>query len=282
MNVEPAALRRARFVVAYDGAPFHGFAENDDVRTVLGEFRSALERIARLPVDLVGAGRTDAGVHAWGQVVSGDVPAGLDLDDVARRITKMCGPSLVVRSAEWADDPEFSARFSASFRHYRYHVLNTPVPVPLLAPTSWHVDRPLDLPSMRLACDPLIGEHEFSSFCRRPKQREGEQAPSMRRRVMLARWSLVDDPDLLPSGRPGAGDPGDGPSQYLGSIRFEIRANAFCHQMVRSIVGTMIDVGLGRFHAGELTGILRARDRSAAGQVAPPHGLVLWEVGYRD
>jgi len=276
MNVEPAALRRARFVVAYDGAPFHGFAENEGVRTVMGDLRAALERIARRPVDLVGAGRTDAGVHAWGQVVSGALPAALDLDDVARRVTKMCGPSLVVRSASWVDDQQFSARFSAVYRHYRYHVLNQPVADPFLATTTWHVDRPLDLASMRLGCDPLIGEHDFSSFCRRPKLREGEEAPSLRRRVLFARWSRVEDP--LHGGPVPV--PVDADEAFLGLLRFEIRANAFCHQMVRSIVGTLVDVGERRIHAGEVCGILLAGDRGAAGRVAPPHGLTLWDVGY--
>ena len=111
---------------------------------------------------------------------------------------------------------------------------------------------------MRLACDPLIGEHDFASFCRRPKPAAGEPPASLVRRVV----------------RPG-GTTGDG------VLRFEIRANAFCHQMVRSIVGTLVEVGLGRRRAGDPLGILRARDRAAAGQLAPPHGLCLWEVGYR-
>jgi tRNA pseudouridine38-40 synthase len=283
MDAEPAALRRARLVVAYDGAPFHGFAENEGVRTVLGDLRAALERVARRPLDLVGAGRTDAGVHAWGQVVSGDLPAHLDLADVARRVSKMCGPSLIVRSAAWVDDPDFSARFSAVHRHYRYHVLDTPTSVPAWATTAWHVDRPLDLAAMRLACDPLIGEHDFSSFCRRPDAPTGAAPPSMRRRVLLARWSVVPDDaadDLVGAHHHEFDDVGEPAARYHGLLRFEVRANAFCHQMVRSMVGTLVDVGLGRLHAGDVRGILLARDRRAAGRVAPPHGLTLWEVGY--
>lgn len=260
-ELEPAALRRARLVVAYDGAGFHGFAESAATPTVMAVLRDAIERVVRRPVELVGAGRTDAGVHAWGQVVSGDLPAATDLDGLARRVTRMCGPQVVVRSAEWAADPSFSARFSARFRHYRYDVVNHPVPVPSLAGTAWHVAAPVSIHAMRLACDPLIGEHDFSSFCRAPKVRPDQPSPSLTRRVMLAQWSeVVDDHGPL--------------------LRFEIRANAFCHQMVRSIVGTMIDVGHGKLHAGDVRAILLAHDRSRAGQVAPPHGLTLWEVGY--
>jgi tRNA pseudouridine38-40 synthase len=260
-ETEPAALRRARLVVAYDGSGFHGFAETPAHRTVVGVLRAAIERIAGHPVELVGAGRTDAGVHAWGQVVSGDLPAAVDLPGLRHRVNRMCGPSVVVREAVWADDPEFSARFSARYRHYRYDVLNSAVPVPAIAHLAWHVSAPLNVWAMQLACDPLIGEHDFSSFCRAPKVRDDQPTPSLRRRVMLAEWNEVS-------------------TDHGPILRFEIRANAFCHQMVRSIVGTMVDIGHGKLHAGDLRSIMVAHDRSAAGQVAPPHGLSLWEVGY--
>lgn len=253
-------MPRARLVVAYDGSAFHGFAEQQATPTVMGELRTALERICRTPLELTGAGRTDAGVHAWGQVVSGDLPPDVEIESLARRLTRMCAPSIVVRSAEWAAS-DFDARFSAVWRHYRYTVLPAPQPVPALAGTAWHVPHRLEPWTMQLACDPLIGEHDFSTFCRRPKVDDGVEPPSMRRRVLLAHWSEVA-------------------SDYGPLLRFDIRANAFCHQMVRSIVGTMVDVGLGRRHAGDITGMLARRDRSAAGQVAPPHGLTLWEVGY--
>jgi tRNA pseudouridine38-40 synthase len=249
-------------IVAYDGTLFHGFAENGDVRTVVGVLREAMEKVVRQPVELVGAGRTDAGVHAWGQVVSCDLPDDIDLDALERRVNRMCSPEVVVRSTAWAESPEFSARFSALWRHYRYHVWNAVQPNPFLAPTSWHVAQPLSLPALQLACDPLLGEHDFSSFCRRPKTADGESPPSMVRKVTMAKWSEVPT------------DFGDG------LLRFEIRANAFCHQMVRAIVGTMIDTGAGRLHAGDVRGILLAKNRQGAGQVAPPHGLSLWEVGY--
>jgi tRNA pseudouridine38-40 synthase len=250
--------RRVRLVVAYDGTPFHGFAPNAGVRTVMGDLSAAIETVVRHPVKLTGAGRTDAGVHAWGQVVSGDLPAGTDLDDLARRLNKLCAPAIAVRSAAWTTD-EFDARFSARWREYHYDVWNAESPNPLLADRAWFVPQPLARWAMGAACDPLIGEHDFTSFCRRPKVDEGEPEPSMVRRVLTARWVEVDGDGLL---------------------RFEIRANAFCHQMVRSIVGTLVDVGLHKASPGDMRGILLARDREAAGQVAPPHGLVLYEIGY--
>jgi tRNA pseudouridine38-40 synthase len=255
---EPAvATRRVRLVVAYHGAAFHGFAANPGVRTVAGTLATCVDRVVRQPVELAGAGRTDTGVHAWGQVVSADLPASTDLEGLVRRVNAMAGPDLVVRSAAWAE-PGFHARFSAQWRHYRYTVWNQPVPHPWLAATAWHVPQPLDLRRLRMAADPFVGEHDFTSFCRRPKASGEEPAPSMVRRVLAADW--FDDGD--------------------GMLRFEIRGTAFCHQQVRSIVGTVVDAGMGRHTPGEIVGMLRARDRAAAGTVAPPHGLCLWSVGY--
>ena len=264
-TIEPVALRRVRLVVAYDGAPFRGFAINDATTSVASVLTDALSLVARHPVAIVGAGRTDAGVHAWGQVVSCDVPEGVRLRDLVRRVNSMCSPDIVVRHAEWAD-ADFSARFSAVWRHYRYTVVNSPVPNPFLADVAWHVHRPLSLPAMQLACDPLIGEQDFSSFCRKPKLSNGEE-PSMHRRVMIARWLDVSD-------EMGAFTT----DQRV--LRFEIRANSFCHQMVRSIVGTMVDIGEGKLHAGDVRGIMLAQDRRRAKTLAPPHGLCLWDVGY--
>jgi tRNA pseudouridine38-40 synthase len=257
----PAAPRgplvRVRMTVAYDGSGFHGFAPNPGVATVGGVLGEALERVLRVPVDLTCAGRTDAGVHAWGQVVSFDAPAErFDAAALQRSLNRQLAPAVVVRSVEDGGEG-FDARYSARRRTYRYTVLNRPVPDPFLAHVSWYVDEPLGLDLLRLGCDPLVGEHDFSAFCRRPKLRDGSEA-SLVRRVLRAGWDDLGD----------------------GVLRFEIEANAFCHQMIRSLVGTLVDVGLRRKHAGDLLGILHGRDRSAASPLAPPQGLCLWSVGY--
>jgi tRNA pseudouridine38-40 synthase len=247
-------------LVAYDGTEFHGFAENIGVVTVGGTLRAAIERVLGVGVELTVAGRTDTGVHAWGQVVSFDAPAeGLDLDRLQRSVNALCKPAIVVRVAEEAPDG-FDARYSAQWRRYRYTVLNRPVPDPFLARTAWLVPEPLDLAGLRLACDPLIGEHDFTSFCRAPRVPDGAPPATLVRRVADAGWSDVGD----------------------GVLRFEIRANAFCHQMVRSLVGLLVDVGRGRHGAGDVLAVLRARDRGRLGNIAPPTGLCLWEVGYPD
>ncbi|HTN79899.1 MAG TPA: tRNA pseudouridine(38-40) synthase TruA [Acidimicrobiales bacterium] len=241
--------------VAYDGSGFAGFAPNPGVATVGGELANAIERVARQPVTITCAGRTDAGVHAWGQVVTFDVEdrESLDLAGLQRSVNRLCGPAIVVRDIELAP-AEFDARFSAQWRCYRYTVLNRDVPDPFLAGTAWHVSTPLDLAGMRLGCDPFVGEHDFSSFCRKV------DGKSLVRTVISADWDDLGD----------------------GVLRFEIVANAFCQQMVRAIVGTLVEVGQGKKHAGQVAAILRAKDRAFAGALAPPHGLSLWEVGYPE
>ncbi len=259
VTADPMADRRnVRLLVAYDGTDLHGFAESSGVRTVLGELTAAVARVVRAPVALTGAGRTDAGVHAWGQVVSGEIPADTDLPRLQRSVSRLCGPEIVVREASWAA-ADFDARFSATSRTYRYDVWNDATPNPLRARFTWHVAGSLDVGAMERAAADVVGEHDFASFCRRPKPAPGRGEPSLVRRVHAARWSVVDGGPLL---------------------RFEIRASSFCHQMVRSVVGTTVDVGCGRRGAGTMAEIIAARDRGVAGRVAPPTGLVLWEVGY--
>lgn len=261
-----AATRNLRLVVAYDGTDFHGVAESGDVRTVMGELRAALERMARGPLELTIAGRTDAGVHAWGQVVTGRFPASLDPERIRNGVNGMCGPEIAVRAADWVDD-SFDARFSATSRSYRYDVWNASSPHPTLARTTWHVRPPLDVEAMDLAARHLVGEHDFASFCRRVKVADGEAEKSTVRIVTTAAWRRV--------ALDGVAEAVDSPL-----VRFEVAASSFCHQMVRSIVGTLVEVGAGRRDPGSLPDTLAALDRNAAGKVAPPTGLTLWEVGY--
>ena len=248
---------RVRLTVAYDGTGFSGFAPNPGVKTVGGKLRESLERVLRHQVPITCAGRTDAGVHGWGQVVTFDAEQGVDLDALVRSVNRMCAPAIVVRDAALAP-PDFDARRSARARSYRYTVLNTPTPNPLLARTSWHVPEQLDVAVLRLGCDALIGTHDFTSFCRKPKVAAGGEPPSLVREVKDARWHDLGD----------------------GVLRFDITASSFCQQMVRAIVGTLVEMGLGRRTPGEMRSIIDAHDRQAAAGVAPAHGLVLWEVTY--
>ena len=255
----PSGHLRLALEVAYDGSEFRGFAENAGVATVAGELRAALQRTLRQTVELTCAGRTDAGVHGRAQVVSLDVdPEGLrgplDEERLRNALNSQLAPAIVVRGVRRVA-PDFDARFSATWRLYRYTVLNSPVPDPFLARTTWWVTDPLDDVALGAASDASLGEHDFSSFCRRPK---GVDEVSLVRRVLHAAWIDLGD----------------------GRRCFEIAGSSFCHQMVRSIVGTVVDVGRGRRAAGDIVEILAAKDRNAASNVAPPQGLCLWQVGY--
>ena len=248
---------RVRLVLAYDGAGFHGFAANAGVRTVGGVLADALTTFVGHRVDITCAGRTDKGVHARAQVVTFDAALDrVDPEAMLKSLNSMCGPDIAVTDVAVVDD-DFDARFTAVARRYRYRVVNRPAPDPFRDRYAWHVPDELSWPAMTLACDALIGEHDFSSFCRRPKRSDGEE-PSLVRRVVEARWERADEDEL----------------------RFEIEASSFCHQMVRSVVGLLVDVGRGRRHAGDVLSIIRARDRSRTGNIAPPQGLTLWTVRY--
>ncbi len=253
--IQTGAGVRVRLVVAYDGGRFHGFAAQPGQATVAGALKGAIDRALRDDVSLVCAGRTDGGVHAWGQVVTFDtVSERFDAAGLQRSVNSSLGPGIAAREVAVVD-AGFDARRSALSRRYRYTVLNREVPDPFLAATTWHVPSALSIGALRLSCDPIIGEHDFTSFCRRPRR---DPDASLVRRVDEARWTDLGD----------------------GLLRFEIEASSFCHQMVRSLVGTMVEIGLGKRLAGEMAGVLRARKRSLAGHIAPPHGLCLWSVRY--
>ncbi len=237
--------RTLKLVVAYDGTDFHGFAAQPEQRTVEGVLVEALARVVRNAPQLSCAGRTDAGVHAWGQVVSLRVDSTVDPGAVRRAVNRQLAPEVVVRAAELVD-AEFDARHSARWRAYRYTIVNRDVPDPFRSRYAWWVPEPLDLSRLRLAADPFLGEHDFARFCRK-----GPEGSTTVRRVLASEWH----------------DEGDG------VLRYEIRATAFCWQMVRSIVGTLVDVGIGKIRPGEILAILRgARPcrRGATGSAQRP------------
>lgn len=253
---------RLRLVVAYDGTDFSGFAASPGFRTVAGEIGAALERISGGPVALTCAGRTDAGVHAHGQVVTVDVDtSALSASELGHRIDRMVGPEISVVSSDEVG-ADFDARRSARMRRYRYTILNRAVGVPLLRRSTWHVRSPvLDLAAMAEAAQVLVGTHDFSSFCRRVVVRTdggGRRELDRTREVLETAWiDLGDD-----------------------MIRFDIGARSFCQQMVRSVVGSLVEVGSGTQSPEWFGDLLAARDRNMAGPVAPPQGLCLWEVVY--
>ena len=239
-----------RLDIAYDGSEFKGFARQEGLRTVQGELESALATVLETAIETSVAGRTDSGVHARGQVVSFRYEGEVDLARLPRSLNGLVGPEVSVHSVSMAPDG-FNARFSATWRRYRYLIGIGPSGDPLTRAFVWQVGRGLDVEAMRSAGAAFVGEHDFSSFCR-----STEGSSNVRRVTELT----IDEED--------------------GLLRIWVQANAFCHQMVRSVVGYLYDVGRG-FSDGELVGeVIAARDRGAVATVAPPHGLTLWAVGY--
>ena len=217
-----------------------------------GDVESALARLFGRDVHTVGAGRTDAGVHALGQVIStSDAPDDTQLERVQAGLNSICGPAIAVHSCTQAPDA-FHARFSARSRTYVYAIFTGPVPDPWLGRTALHHPGPLEVGAMEEAAGHLTGPHDFRSFGR-------TQDPVASAERVLFELRPRRDGDL---------------------IRIRARANAFIQQMVRSLVGTLIQVGEGKRAPDEMGAVFAARDRTAAGPVAPPHGLCLVSVEY--
>jgi tRNA pseudouridine38-40 synthase len=221
---------------------------------VQGDLEDALTKLFDRAVTTVGAGRTDVGVHALAQVVNAaDAPADVDLESTREAINAICGPSIAVHACRAAAD-DFSARFSARSRTYVYAIYEGAVVDPFLARTTLHHRGRLDVGAMNEAAGSLLGAHDFSSFGR-------VRDPGASAERILYELSSDRDGEL---------------------VRVRARANAFIQQMVRSIVGTLIQVGDGNRSPEEIDRILAVRDRAAAGPVAPAHGLCLVAVEYDE
>jgi tRNA pseudouridine38-40 synthase len=247
---------RIRLDLAYDGSDFHGWALQPGLRTVQGDLTQALQTVLRLPsVELVCAGRTDAGVHARGQVVHTDLPDDLAegmLDGLVRRLNGVLARDVRVRRADVAPEG-FDARFGALWRRYAYRIADTPDAVdPLHRSHVLTWPRPLDVEAMNAASALLLGRNDFASFC---KQREG--ATTIRTLLELA-WER------------------DATGVLVGTVR----ADAFCHSMVRALVGCLVSVGEGRRPPAWAAEIMAARARDSSVMVQHAHGLTLEEVAY--
>jgi len=239
-----------RLTIAYDGTGFRGWARQREQRTVQGVLEGALQRFLETAPKLSVAGRTDAGVHARGQVVSFTADD-VDVQELQRAVNAMLAPEVVVTDARHAADG-FDARFSATAREYRYRIDVGAWPDPFSSRFVWHRPGSPSLAAMRVAARHLVGEHDFASFCRRPP--DGSSTVRRLERLAVSR----------------SGD----------RVEVFARANAFAHQMVRSLVGTLVAVGEGSRHPDEMPEALAARDRGVAGPVAPTHGLTLERVIY--
>lgn len=246
------ATRHYKSTIAYDGTDFLGFQIQAQGRTVQGELEKALAKIAKQPVRIIGAGRTDSGVHATGQVISFSLNWNHSPLKLQNALNANLPPDVICGDLTTTDGA-FHPRFSAQSRQYRYIILNQPAKDVLRRRYVTHIARPLDVAKMQLASQILIGTHDFASFGRPP------QGTNTVRTVTEATWQ-VDGTELT----------------------FFITANAFLYKMVRNIVGTLLQVGLDEIDVDDVRSILQARDRSSAGAPASANGLCLVNVNYDD
>lgn len=245
-------MPRYKLTIEYDGTPYVGWQIQDNGPTIQGALTDAIAAFAGERVIVYGAGRTDAGVHALGQVAHIDLAKNWDADNVrdAANFHLRPRPIAVLTAEQVADD--FDARFSAIKRHYLYSIVNRRADLALDVNRAWRVPRPLDTAAMHAAAQRLIGKHDFTTF----RSTECQAASPLK---TLDRLDVTRDGD---------------------NVRVTASARSFLQHQVRSMVGSLVHVGEGKWSADDLSAALAARDRAACGQVAPPHGLYLVRVEY--
>jgi tRNA pseudouridine38-40 synthase len=245
-------MRNIKLVIEYDGTNYHGWQVQPNGLTVQEVIEEKIEVMTRQRVRLTASGRTDAGVHALGQVANFLTPSTIPVEGFHRGLNSLLPPDIIVQSAEEVD-LRFHAQYGAKRKTYRYVILHREVPSALFRNYSWHVSGALDLPAMKEASGLLPGKQDFTSF-------QGAEADTEDpvREVFQAGWS-EKAPEFL---------------------HFAIEADGFLKHMVRNIVGTLVEVGKGKRSPEQFEQVLRARDRRQAGRTAPPQGLFLVEVKY--
>ncbi|MBI5411460.1 MAG: tRNA pseudouridine(38-40) synthase TruA [Nitrospirae bacterium] len=240
-----------KLTLEYEGTAYAGWQRQPDQPTVQAALETAIRQVTQRYIPVIGAGRTDAGVHALGQVASFRSEKGLDATEWLRALNGLLPPDISVRSVEPAAD-DFHARYSALTKLYEYRILNQPQRSALYRNRAWHLYGRLDLATIREAASLLVGRHDFSSFQGHPTDTENPVCD-------LQRLDLIHEPPL---------------------VRIEAQADRFLKQMVRAIVGTLVEVGQGKRPPQAMKDILAAKDRRSAGVTAPAHGLYLVRVDY--
>jgi tRNA pseudouridine38-40 synthase len=240
-----------KLTLEYDGTHYHGWQSQPHLRTIQVTVEKALEQLTGRPIRITGAGRTDAGVHAFGQVAHFSPPVSFDSNTWTRGLNALLPDDIAVRSAEEVPG-SFHARFSAKRKTYAYFIHNHPRRSPLHRRTAWHIFQPLDLSKMKRASRPLIGRHDFTSLCAAGSEAED-------RVVDLQTIEIKKESD---------------------QIKITFQAPRFLQYMVRNLVGLLVEVGRGRREISEVSQILKGRNRRLAGPTAPPQGLFLLRIDY--
>ena len=245
-------MRNVKLLIEYDGANYLGWQVQAKGLTVQGMIEDKLAILTGETIHLIGSGRTDAGAHALGQVANFKTRSQMEVHTFQKALNSLLPSDIVIKEVEEAGE-DFNARKSAKSKVYEYRILNRPTRSVFHREYSWHIPQRLKLQEMRIATQILIGEHDFSSF-----RSVGTPTKTAIRKVIRAEWKRDKE----------------------GSLRFEIEANGFLKQMVRAIVGTLVEIGRGKIGVDEFRQILDSKDRSLAGPTAPAHGLFLKEVEY--
>ena len=245
-------MRTIKLTIEYEGTNYQGWQIQSSGQTIQGVIQDRLKRLTGESSQLIGSGRTDAGVHALGQVAHFKTESRMDANTFQRALNSLLPEDIVIRRAEEVE-VEFHARRSVRSKVYKYRILNRTTPPAIGRQYIWYVPQKLDLDEMKKATCSLVGEHDFSAF-----RSVGSSIRSSVRNILRADWKR------------GKG----------GLLRFEIEATGFLKQMVRAIVGTLVEVGRGKIDAEGFRKILESRDRRKAGPTAPARGLFLKEVKY--
>ena len=245
-------MRTIKLIIEYDGSNYLGWQVQPEGPTVQGVIEDRLARLMGEKTHLEGSGRTDAGVHAMGQVAHFLTQSTLDTSSIQRALNSLVPDDIVIQSVEEVGE-DFHARKNSISKIYEYHILNRPLRSVFCREYTWHIPQRLDFDLMDKAAKSLIGEHDFAAF-----RSAGSSTRTTIRRVVRADWEK------------GRG----------GSLRFKIEASGFLKQMVRAIVGTLVEVGRGKVSPEEFQRILESKDRRKAGPTAPALGLFLKEVKY--
>ena len=244
-------MRTLKITLAYDGSRFVGWQRQAAGESIQGLLEDALARFEGAPVTIHGAGRTDAGVHALGQVASARVTFAHEASMLTRALNAHLPPDIRVVSVADVDEA-FHARFSAKAKTYRYQIRNTPVAEPFDRAFVWHLPEPLAIESMAAAAASLVGTHDFAAF-----RSAGSDVVSSVRTVTRSEWR-----------------------QHAGLLTYEISGNGFLRHMVRAIVGTLVEIGRGWRPPADIPALLAVGTRAHAGATAPPHGLFFVSVDY--
>ncbi len=245
-------MRTIKLVIEYDGSNYLGWQIQPNGQTIQGVIQDRLKRLTGESLQLIGSGRTDAGVHALGQVAHFKTESRMDANTFQRALNSLLPEDIVIRRAEEVE-ADFHARRSAKSKVYEYRILNRATPPAVDRQYVWHVPQKLNLDEMKKATHSLVGEHDFSAF-----RSVGSSTRSSVRNILRADWKRGKE----------------------GLLRFEIEASGFLKQMVRAIVGTLVEVGRGKIDAEGFREILESKDRRKAGPTAPAQGLFLKEVKY--